>query len=302
MSLPWRTFTQSTTTLNFLVANKATTTECGTAYNLAYREIMLSHEWQCRNTSALVSTVDPYAVGTATATQGSTTVTGVTTVWTAAMVGRYIRISTDGQFYKITGFGGVGSLTIETAYVPATQTAVAYEIFQYIYPLPTDCDFPQAYVAGNTNPLAHVDVNWVTLRDPNRVQTSSTPVAWVLHGADATNTTPSIEFWPRFPSAAAVRLEYMKAVDDLSGTGLPIVRADLVEFRAMHYVCMMLYAKLGDTHWQAEATTYDRIYEKVLDGAKQEDLVRFGPPPSVQFERPITMGAQYVATHDIDPN
>jgi len=64
----------------------------------------------------MIATTD-YTTGTVTTlANGGTTVTGSGTTWTAAMVGRYIRITSDGEWYKITARASNTSITIEKPY------------------------------------------------------------------------------------------------------------------------------------------------------------------------------------------
>lgn len=66
-----------------------------------------------------------YSTGTATFTNGSATVTGTSTVWTAAMVGQYIvtrNATGNNVYYQITARASDTSITIETTYSGATVT------------------------------------------------------------------------------------------------------------------------------------------------------------------------------------
>jgi len=79
----------------------------------------------------------PYSTGTANATNGSTTVTGTDTVWTASMVGRKIKIDGTEEYTIATRVGNT-EITIDRAYVGATVTDKTYVIYQNEYSLATD--------------------------------------------------------------------------------------------------------------------------------------------------------------------
>jgi hypothetical protein len=68
-----------------------------------------------------------YTTGTAAFTQGSATVTGTGTTWTAAHVGANIKNNASGVWYRITGRTSNTSITISPAAV-ATATTSAYTI------------------------------------------------------------------------------------------------------------------------------------------------------------------------------
>lgn len=60
---------------------------------------------------------DDYTTGTITTlANAGTAVTGNGTTWTSAMIGRYIKIDADGQFYRITAVGSTTTLTIASPY------------------------------------------------------------------------------------------------------------------------------------------------------------------------------------------
>lgn len=73
---------------------------------------------------------DDYTTGTATATNGSSTITGSGTTWTSAMVGRYIKI-TD-YWYKITAVGSTTSLTIQGEFGEDTVSGASYTIAELV--------------------------------------------------------------------------------------------------------------------------------------------------------------------------
>jgi len=76
--------------------------------------------------TATAATGMSYTTGTATFTQNSKTVTGGGTAWVAGMVGGNIKNNADGKWYKIQAVGGVGTLTLYTAYTSTTAAAVVY--------------------------------------------------------------------------------------------------------------------------------------------------------------------------------
>lgn len=79
--------------------------------------------------------VDDYTSGTITATNGSTTITGSGTTWTAGMVGRWIEVtdtnSADyGYWYRISNFNTVVSLSLENSWQGTTASNLTYRIGQ----------------------------------------------------------------------------------------------------------------------------------------------------------------------------
>lgn len=74
-------------------------------------------------------TAAEYTTGTITTlANGSTTVTASGTTFTPAMVGRYLQITSDGQWYKIAGFTSTTVITLDLPY-EGTSIAAGSETF-----------------------------------------------------------------------------------------------------------------------------------------------------------------------------
>lgn len=91
--------------------------------------------------------VDKYTTGTIVATNGSTTITGSGTTFTSAMVGRYFKVddvTSDGNWYRITGFTSSAVVTIENKYDGATTSSKAFIIAE-TFALPEDMQMLPLY-------------------------------------------------------------------------------------------------------------------------------------------------------------
>lgn len=91
--------------------------------------------------------VDKYVTGTVVATNGSTTITGSSTTFTAAMVGRYFKVDDvtgDGNWYRITGFTSSTVITIENKYDGVTTSGKTFIIAE-IFALPEDMQILPLY-------------------------------------------------------------------------------------------------------------------------------------------------------------
>src|SRR3990172_4616784 len=92
------------------------------------------------NTEGFITTVAPYETGTVTATNGSKTITGSGTTFTAAMVGRKIRVEDENAYYRIAAFVSTTEVTLEAAYQGTRQSGADYSIYKDEYRLPADLD------------------------------------------------------------------------------------------------------------------------------------------------------------------
>lgn len=90
-----------------------------------------------------------YTTGTIAVNNGSATVTGTATTFTAAMVGRYLQITSDtgdGLWYKVSGFTSTTSITLENYYQGTTVSGVNYQIAE-AFGLPEDLHMLPIYYA-----------------------------------------------------------------------------------------------------------------------------------------------------------
>lgn len=93
--------------------------------------------------------VAKYTTGTIAVTNGSATVTGSGTTFTAAMVGRYLQITSatgDGLWYKVAAFSSTTSVILENYYQGTTVSGVNYQIAE-AFGLPEDLHMLPIYYA-----------------------------------------------------------------------------------------------------------------------------------------------------------
>lgn len=81
-----------------------------------------------------------YTTGTLTVTNGSTTITGSGTVFTANMAGRWLQVTdgTDGNWYRIASYSSATSLTLDNYYQGISGSGRTYRIGQVM-------DLPEEY-------------------------------------------------------------------------------------------------------------------------------------------------------------
>lgn len=113
--------------------------------------------------------VDSYTTGTVVATNGSTTVTGTGTAFTAAMTGRYFQVNDtagntgDGNWYRITGVTSSTVLTIENKYDGTTTSGKAFVIAE-IFALPEEMHILPVYYT-----MAHYYLGYRQDKDEKRL-------------------------------------------------------------------------------------------------------------------------------------
>jgi len=92
---------------------------------------------------------DKYTTGTVSVTNGSATITGSGTTFTANMVGRYFKVTSesgDGFYYRIASFTSVTSITLENVYEGSSGSGLNYEIVE-MFNLPEEMQILPCYFA-----------------------------------------------------------------------------------------------------------------------------------------------------------
>ena len=134
-----------------------------------------------------ITTVAPYETGTVDVTNNSATVTGNSTVWTSAMVGRKIRVAGENAYYRIKAVGGVTSITLEVPYQGTTKTLglgtnPTYSIYKDEYKLPADCDtYKVLRQIENARSMISVEATAFDIAEP-APQATGSPAFEVLIG------------------------------------------------------------------------------------------------------------------------
>lgn len=280
MSLPFSTFDTMVARLRRKTANKISTTIVGEFVNSSYKTLLATWEWSARTAEGLVTTVDDYTTGTVVATQGSTTITGTSTVWTAAMTGRYIRIGSSETFYGFTRVSNTSG-TLSTAWAEADVSAASFVLFQYLYDVDaTAGEVGQILLPTDGQPIEERTMAWVNRMDAARRTTGDAARYWIGHGVDASGNY-QIEFWPRYSGARAIRVPFRKRVDDISGSTQPIIRHDVIEALALIDCYDLLYTEFGDAQYAKQADTARRDFSTLFEIATREDLPRHNLPHSI---------------------
>lgn len=122
------------------------------AVNMKYEDVAVHKKWQWLMAEDAVSIIGVYTTGTVTVTQGSASVTGVSTTWTDDSIDTTYKFKVDGydEIYDISTVGSNTSITLADTYKGDDATSVAYRIWKDVYELP--------------NTVREVDQVWVDHR------------------------------------------------------------------------------------------------------------------------------------------
>lgn len=172
-----------------------------------------------------------YTTGTVTIAQGSTTLTGTSTLWTTTNVfgvanvraGGKLVLAGSAEIYEVSAVGGAGSLTLRSRFVGSDITDSSYIYFEDEYALASDFLRPidlQRFSQGATAvPL--IDRREFRRIFPRNSTTGAPRVSYIGDEAPASNTTPirHIHFSPAPDRALMIPYTYVTANLVTSSTG-----------------------------------------------------------------------------------
>lgn len=172
--------------------------------------------WSFWETEGSLTFPAQYSTGTLSVTQGSPTVTGSSTVWTAAMVGRQIRIGT--SQYTITARASNTSITIDRNWATDSDSGLSYTIYQARYTLAADVD-KIIGIWDTTNQYRIDTATPGTINSRQVWNTSTAQALWrcgAIFGRDSSNAY-YLYINPAPTDAADIVYWYHRIPDEVSG-------------------------------------------------------------------------------------
>lgn len=281
-----------------------------------HKDIATAYQWSRRRRETLMNTVAPYSTGTVTVVNGSATITGSGTAWTAAMasVGAGIAISAENSYFFV-GAVNVGLQTLalvdaqgtSALWTKASAAGLTYRLFFHQYQLSSSV----AIVLGGVRSFPLVEKTRADLdaKDPMR-QSTGEPSEFALVRNNLVSGAESvwIEFWPVPDGVYYFRIPFLVDPPDLANnTDLPVCPAEPIEWRASAEAAWFIYTKTGDARWDTLAKSYYQVYagdEKegvpgVLMQSLRDDQQRYGLP-QVLGGRDAIVGYDRLSTRDWD--
>lgn len=104
----------------------------------AYKDFQSKWLWDWRLRQASLQLASVYSTGTIAVSNASNAVTGTDTVWTSAMVDRFIQINGSENYYRIVAVTDGTHLILDLPFAEDSVTAGTYQIWKRYYPLPND--------------------------------------------------------------------------------------------------------------------------------------------------------------------
>ncbi len=179
--------------------------------NNVYQAILDRLPWKRTEAEFVIQSPLSYTTGTIAATQGSASIVGTGTVWTAGMNGLLLRMGNQDAYYSITVLTAT-TATLDRPFEGVTDAALVYRIDQPVFVMPANCRIIRAVAPmhGGLKPLELITPgdldrrcisrneygtpryavpHWDNFSDPPRMQLELFPIP------DCPNTAQEIPSW-----------------------------------------------------------------------------------------------------------
>lgn len=244
----------------------------------AYEAILDSRPWEALRAFGVLTTVAPYQDGAASFTNGSYTVTGNGTAWSAAMAGRKIRPREVDDYYTVMTVDSATQITLDRAYAGDSLAGAAYEIFQDEYPL----DITVKSVLTLSPPYCDPQGPSAAIRDTLRSIVSVPAMWWPVEDYPSLPVVRKVQLWPIPDAVYSIPYEYTLAVYGFDGSNTQDSPMAFIHTAAItDAVRAKAYAHLGQMG-QAESAKVEMLSARqdmgMADTAERgPSVLRFAP-------------------------
>jgi hypothetical protein len=232
----------------------------------SYRQLA-SKDWNRLNLQRLIYTAIPYSTGTVSvATTG--VVTGVGTTFTAAMVGRFMKVHYTDAFFEISVFTNVTTITLKDWPGEVVAAGTSYSIFKTIYDIPTEMGM--VYNLIYQIPLIKKSQSYFNYVDPARTSSSSSPTYWAYAGVTSAGLL-QVELYPPATSVVGIRAYGKQKITTLGASDSPYLPEDLIEARALLNCYRMKDVQQPKQGWAEKVSEQTAFYAELFATFQEED-------------------------------
>jgi hypothetical protein len=265
------------------------------------REILESHDWTRRRGDALLVTTPVEALTGVTVTHDSKTV--LCTSFTAAMIGRFIRVDRAFDYYVILDVDPGVSCTLgdlqgnEVNYAGVSSATATAQVFQYLYTLTSAVERILSVVYSMQ--LIEVDASFFERLDPYMIANTNYPTHWSQMGRTAADYV-QVALWPPTTLSVALRVRFTKQADLSSDSSTPLYEPSLLKWKAAAAAAAYLFARTGDATWSGLVDKYMQFYATAMAEAREADLVKASAPSHITIDNvPILRSDDFALDKDI---
>lgn len=257
--------------------------DCLGALNSQHADLLESFDWSRKKTSVSITAVPDKDQGTLSVTNGSATVNGSGTAFTASDMGRYLTIGSDtSSLYLVASVTHSGQFSLgdlnghALAYPGPSASGLHYVMFTRFYSLGLGIE--RVVGAKGKSPLTETSEEYLDSIDPWRSASGEDSCYWAMvpRNQNGTNDLARVEIYPRPSTAQIVTLLVLRGHIDLRTSKYPIVPSGPLIWFAAIDMCYELAARTKDTIWMGLADKYNGKAELSLEREKNEDFKKWG--------------------------
>jgi len=266
------------------------------------KELWEMQSWSFREGHAVLATVAPHSEGRVTLNVDRVSVTGTSTAFTSADVGREMIVGNANSRYRIGTVASATQLTLAEPYADPLFTNSSYRIQQSIYPLPSDYDMMTSITWWHQ--LSQAGIGSVDRYDGRRSFTSNFPISFVPRGVNAQGIA-LIEISPVPSAAMGLPFTYRRLLPTLQDDTLilfpeqvavPLIAAEALYVRAAEVsmtkpdaaaICLQL------------ADKYQPLGLNALQNFAFQDLRKVSGPQAIRDEGELGLWSDdFYTNHD----
>lgn len=270
--------------------------------NNIYQEVVLGREWPWMKASYDFRLTEPYTTGSATAVQGSATVTGVGTNWDSTLTpGNIFHFANSRVIYHVASVESPTSLTLETKYSEENQTEGEYVIVKNQYKLPKETDYLLTWVMNSSfkaMPISPDELRLIQSKDPTRL---GQPRWYSLVRRDTDDDATYVEVWPSPDKFYQTHIDYKVRILKLSDSAdeYPIIPD---RYRVVLYHGM-LWQFWNYLRKPESAAIQEKVYLRFLNRMEQDFKFTDGQmrvTPSRNYLRRRRRGGTFALSYSIE--
>lgn len=291
------------TQVHAMLANhhQITSSDLNTILQADDSEILESYGWSRRNAWTKINTIAP-ASASVNVVRGTSLIhhTGIAT----GMSGRLLRVGSDPDFYRIGAVTAAGTANATLtdgegtaiAYAGSGHTAARGNIFQHVYVVSSAAE--RVLRISHEIPLREMDMDFLVSLDPERITTADPPWAWSHYGRDSSGSL-QVALFPLPSAQRGLVVEFLKRADLDDDTKSPLYRPDVLKWKSAQSAAAFLYSRSGDQVWLALIDKFGDFYDKALEAAKEDDLLKQSTPQTIGIPEATGLTSdEFLLDHD----
>ena len=249
------------------------TTLCQQKLDWIQDDICSRYDFSWLKKYGYINTNVVYDTGTVTCTTDSATVTGDSTTFTSAMVGRLFKVDDEESYYEISAYVSTTEITLSSTYIGTTAAGSSYNIYKTDYPLATDFK-KMIWVKQVVTDAKLVNIPETIMNDyyPDMFirGEDNTVDSYSLTGLDASGYY-TMRLSPIQTTRKQIYYQYIKQLSTINTTGaessIPTKWHD-----AFVYMLDVFVFNLIDIPQKAQI--YNNLYEQTIARMVEEDMKR----------------------------